>query len=213
MEINAGYLYFIKDDFFNKVQDKNLKMDYTATKRPHFLAFKETGTELLWVVPCSSRIEKFEKLIEDKKAKGKPTDGIKIVKIFDEKQALCFQDMFPVIRKFIQEPYIKGGQAVGIADPSVVDALEKHARKVIGILNRGVKFTPQSPDVERIKSLMLSEVEKDRSVREAAATKDDNPKPQNLNEWRRQMDEMRKSVAATKEAPTPNRGGNTDREK
>lgn len=153
-----GHLYFIKDDFFKRVNEKYLKYNYETTKRPHYFTYRDPNTSLLWVVPCSSKVEKFERIIEDKKAHGKPTDIIKIVKIFDRKHALLFQDMFPILDKYISEPYIKGGQNVAIADPKVIDMLEKNAKKVIGLLKKGIKFTPTQPDVQNIEKLMLIEV-------------------------------------------------------
>ena len=39
MEILTGSLYFVSDDFFAKVQDPYLKINYEHTKRPHYFAF------------------------------------------------------------------------------------------------------------------------------------------------------------------------------
>lgn len=85
MEIIAGSLYFVSNDFFAKVNDPYLKINYESTKRPHYVAFLDNATGLYWLVPCSSKIEKFERLIQKKKEQHKPTDTIKIVKIFDRK--------------------------------------------------------------------------------------------------------------------------------
>ena len=54
------------------------------------------------------------------KEQHKPTDTIKIVKIFDRKTALFFQDMFPATARYIDGQYIKGGQTVRIADPKLI---------------------------------------------------------------------------------------------
>lgn len=110
MEILTGSLYFVSNDFFEKVQDPYLKINYEDTKRPHYFAFYDSQTGLFWLVPCSSKVEKFEKLIEKKKEQHKPTDTIKIVKIFDKKTVLLFQDMFPTTEQYIDGMYIKGGQ-------------------------------------------------------------------------------------------------------
>ncbi len=101
MEIIAGSLYFVSNEFFAKVNDPYLKINYESTKRPHYFAFLDSATGLYWLVPCSSKIEKFERLIQKKKEQHKPTDTIKIVKIFDRKTALLFQDMFPATARYI----------------------------------------------------------------------------------------------------------------
>ena len=122
------------------------------------IAFLDNATGLYWLVPCSSKIEKFERLIQKKKEQHKPTDTIRIVKIFDRKTVLLFQDMFPAAARYIDGQYIKGGQAVRIADPKLILELEKTARKIIGLLHRGIRFTPTQPDVIRIERLMIEEL-------------------------------------------------------
>lgn len=79
MTIESGHLYFVFDDFFAKVKDPFLKINYENTKRPHYFAFHDVSTDLFWLVPCSSRVEKFERIIEYKQSRHKPVDTIKIV--------------------------------------------------------------------------------------------------------------------------------------
>ncbi len=98
-------------------------------------------------------------MILKKKEECKPTDTIKIVKIFDRKSVLLFQDMFPVIAKYIESPYIKGGQPVRIADPRIILELEKNAKKIVNLLHRGVRFTPTQPDIIKIEKIMLEELQ------------------------------------------------------
>lgn len=157
MEILTGSLYFVSDDFFAKIQDPYLKVNYEDTKRPHYFAFKDIKTGLYWLVPCSSKIEKFERLILKKQAQHKPTDTIKIVKIFNRKAVLLFQDMFPVTAEYISGQYTKGGQPVRIADPKLIQELEKNAKKIISLLHRGVRFTPTQPDIIKIEKMMLDD--------------------------------------------------------
>lgn len=158
MHIQPGSLYFVTDEFYTKVQDPYLKMNYDHTKRPHYYAYEDPGTGLYWLVPCSSRVDKFEQLIERKHAMHKPTDTIQIVRIFGRRTVLLFQDMFPIAAVYISAPYVKGGQIVRIADPKVIRELERNARKVINLIRRGVRFTPTQPDALRIERLMLAEL-------------------------------------------------------
>ena len=58
MEILTGNFYFVSDSFFDKIKDPFLKMNYETTKRPHYFALKDKYTNLLWLVPCSTRIKK-----------------------------------------------------------------------------------------------------------------------------------------------------------
>lgn len=164
MKITNGYLYFISDEFFQKVNDPYLKINYEKTSRPHYLAVKDSDTGLNWVVPCSSKIEKYENIIEQKKALHKPTDTLKIVTIQGRKSALLFQDMFPIIEKYIQSSYILAGIPVSISNEKIISVFEKNAKHVINLLHRGVRFTPTQPDANRIEKLMLEELAKDKNI-------------------------------------------------
>ena len=131
MDIEQGSLYFLADDFFDTVNDPYLKINYEQTQRPHYFAFKETGTSLFWLVPCSSRVEKYKNIIQKRREQKKSTYGLKIIKIQGNENALLFQDMFPIVEKYIQAPYIRGGQVVRIADPKTINDLESNAKTVI----------------------------------------------------------------------------------
>ena len=158
MLLKTGSVYFVSDSFFEKVNDPFLKINYETTQRPHYFAFQDTVTSLYWLVPCSTKIDKFENIIRKKLEQHKPTDTIKIVKIQNQKTALLFQDMFPATVNYITEPYIRGGQPYYIADPKLVSELEKNAKKIITLLRRGIKFTPTQADVNRIEKLMIAEL-------------------------------------------------------
>ena len=157
LAVKAGCLYFVDDAFFEKVNDPNLKINYDKTSRPHYMAFYDTATSLYWLVPCSSKVDKYERIIDQKQKSRKPTDSIKVVKIQNKKAVLLFQDMFPTCDRYIREQYIRGGQAVYIANPNVVKELEKTARKIIILLKRGVRFTPTQPNILLIEKLMQQE--------------------------------------------------------
>lgn len=113
---------------------------------------------MIWVVPCSTQCQKYENIIAKREKQGKPTDTIKIVTIHDVRQALLFQDMFPITYKYIESEYIIAKQPVYIKNQKVVSKLEKNAKKVISLIHRGVKFTPTQPDILRIEKLMLEEL-------------------------------------------------------
>ena len=58
MELLKGNLYFITDEFFERVGDPYLKINYETSMRPHYFAVRDKKTALYWMVPCSTRIEK-----------------------------------------------------------------------------------------------------------------------------------------------------------
>ena len=72
--------YIIKDKFFEDMPDPYLKGN-KAGNRPHYYCFEDTNTGIYWMIPLSSRIDKYKKIVENKEKAGKPCDIIHIVKL------------------------------------------------------------------------------------------------------------------------------------
>lgn len=158
MELVQGSLYFISDDFFEKVEDSNLMVNYATIKRPHYYAVRDVKTGLLWMIPCSSRVEKYQRIIHDRKNRHRSTLGLRIVKIRGEKTVLLFQSMFPIREKYIVGRYFRAGMPVLVANPETVEIIERQANRVITFIRRGIHFFPDQPDAMRIEKLMLEEL-------------------------------------------------------
>ena len=138
-------------------------MNKEDTQRPHYYAFKDSSTNLLWVIPCSRQVNKYKAIIEKKKKNGKKHNHIQIIKVNGIEQAFLFQDMFPIIEKYIKNPYIKQNVFMEIKDPKKLSAIEDNAKDIIKLMRHGVKFTPTQPDSIRIEALMIEELNKDQN--------------------------------------------------
>ncbi len=89
------------------------------------------------------------------------TQSVRITLLLEiVKRYFSFKYMFPVITRYIDGQYIKSGQPVRIADPKLIQELEKNARKIINLLHRGVRFTPTQPDIIKIEKIMLEELQR-----------------------------------------------------
>lgn len=65
MEIKTGYLYHIKDEFFKSVNDNSLMMNHEqGMKRPTYFTIKDK--EILWFIPISSKVDKYQRIIDKK---------------------------------------------------------------------------------------------------------------------------------------------------
>ena len=59
-DIKPGYVYHIKDLYFDKAQDIKLMRNHEGgTYRPTYFCVKDEKTGLLWVIPMSSKTEKY----------------------------------------------------------------------------------------------------------------------------------------------------------
>ena len=61
--------YIIKDKFFVDMPDPYLKGN-KAGNRPHYYCFEDTNTGIYWMIPLSSRIDKYKQIMENKKKLG-----------------------------------------------------------------------------------------------------------------------------------------------
>ena len=57
--------YIIKDKFFEDMPDPYLKGN-KAGNRPHYYCFEDTNTGIYWMIPLSSRIDKYKGIVEKK---------------------------------------------------------------------------------------------------------------------------------------------------
>ena len=65
MDYQEGYVYHIKDEYFTKSNDPNLMQNKeNGNYRLTFYCMRDEKTSLLWLVPLSSRVEKFQAIYD-----------------------------------------------------------------------------------------------------------------------------------------------------
>ena len=144
--------YIVKDSFFDLANDPHLENN-KGENRPFYLCFAETNekTKLLWMIPVSSRIEKYQGIIDQKAMMHKPIDGLYICEIRGRrKEAFLIQDMFPITANYIEREYSHNGSHFLLTREKGIVAIEAKANKVLRLLKKGIRLTPTSSDVERI---------------------------------------------------------------
>ena len=89
--------------------------------------------------------------MEKKVKAGKPCDILHIVKLDDSREsAFLIQDMFPITEEYIEREYTIAGNHLMLTSEHTAREIEQKAKKVMGMLKRGIKFTPTQPDVMAI---------------------------------------------------------------
>lgn len=151
--------YIIKDRFFQDMADPYLKGN-KGENRPHYYCFEDAQEGIYWMIPLSSRIEKYQKIVEKKEKANKSCDIIHIATLDDNRQsAFLIQDMFPITLDYIEREYTLAGNHLTMTSQHTAREIEKKARKVMGMLKRGVKFTPTQPDVMAILEKLKKQAE------------------------------------------------------
>ncbi len=103
------------------------------------------------MIPLSGRIDKYRQIMEKREKDGKPCDILHIVKLDDSREsAFLIQDMFPITEEYIEREYTIAGNHLMLTSEHTAREIEQKAKKVMGMLKRGIRFTPTQPDVMAI---------------------------------------------------------------
>lgn len=86
-----------------------------------------------------------------KEIKEKSCDILHILRLDDKRESVfLIQDMFPITEKYIEREYKIANNHLMLTSKQNVKAIERKAKKVRGMLKRGVKFMATQPDVARM---------------------------------------------------------------
>lgn len=69
--------------------------------------------------------------------------------------AFLIQDMFPITDEYIEREYTIAGNHLMLTSEHTAREIEQKAKRVLGMLKRGIKFTPTQPNVIEILNRML----------------------------------------------------------
>ena len=143
MKIKTGYLYHIKDEFFDIINDENLMQNHErGKKRPTYFTIKDK--DILWFIPLSSKIEKYG-----------VCNTILIREIKGIKHAILLQNAFPTLEKYIDHVHTQDGIPVKVVDSLKYEILDNF-ELMLKLKNKGINlfFT----DIDKIKGKILEEL-------------------------------------------------------
>lgn len=161
MQINVGCFYFIKDSFFDVIDDLELMQNKeNGNKRPCYYCFKSKEYDsIIWFIPVSTKIDKYQKIYDKKLQKqiklGKTPsiDTIVFGNVANTYSAFLIQNMFPVTEEYIESQYIKNKVAIKLSNKLQNEIISK-AIKVLNLYNHGMKNIV-FPDIDRILGQLL----------------------------------------------------------
>ncbi len=155
MEIKTGYLYHIKDEYFDVVNDENLMQNHEkGKKRPTYFTIKDK--DILWFIPISSKVDKYKRIIDKKIEKYGFCNTIIIREIAGEEAAILLQNAFPTLEKYIDHVHTVDGVPLKVPT-DLQNEIKSKFKNMIGLKKRGTNlfFT----DIDKIKQQMLDETQ------------------------------------------------------
>lgn len=158
MKFQEGYVYHINDDYFAKVQDGKLMQNKeNGTYRPTFLCIEDRkNAGLLWVVPMSTRVDKFQAIHDKQQARYGKCLTI-IMGEFDGRAAVfLLQNMFPITEKYLDHIHTRNGNPVPVKH-SISQEVRSNLQQLRQLIYRGKNVV--FPDIKRLEQIMLSELQ------------------------------------------------------
>ena len=153
--IIPGYVYHIKDKYFEVANDKMLMRNYeSGAYRPTYLCLKDEKTGLHWAIPMSTRVDKYKMVVDKDVEKYGRCVKILIARYGKKDSAFLFQNMFPITDKYIDHLHTIGGIPATL-DKNVKHEVTQGFKECRRLYKRGVKviFT----DIDRLEKLMLEQ--------------------------------------------------------
>lgn len=140
MEI--GCFYFISPQYFQDFSNTNLmqnkpKSDGHEHNRPAFMAIKGISKDIYWVVPISSKVDKFTRIYQNKVQKYGKCDTIDFAYVLGQKRAFLIQNMFPITDKYILNRYNDRNSVKVTIDNVSMKRITQKANKVLTLHRKG----------------------------------------------------------------------------
>lgn len=146
--------YIVSDDYFKVFPDPYLKGN-KEERRPHYYALFDKDTQLYWMIPMSSRIEKYASIINAREKSNRPCDILHIAKLDNgQKSAFLIQDIFPVSKDFIEREYTIADNHLRVTSEHLAKTINQKAKNVLMLTRKGVKLNPTQPDVLKIEQIL-----------------------------------------------------------
>ncbi len=153
MKVQTGYLYHIKDEFFDMINGKGLMINHeNGRSRPTYFTIKDK--DILWFIPLSSKVSKYQPIIDKKVKKYGDCRSIMIREIADKKSVILLQNAFPTLEKYIDHPHTINGAPARVGD-LLKDEILENFNALLAMKKQGINlfFT----DIDRIKEMILEE--------------------------------------------------------
>lgn len=139
MTVTPHGIYILKDSYYEKYDINNKMMDNKRETRPHYFAIELD--DILWMIPMSSKVEKYREKINEAESKGKKCLYYHIGKFAGKESAFLIGDMIPVTEQYILREYTVAKVPYVVKDSDLNRKLTSKAKRFL-LLARQKKIRP-----------------------------------------------------------------------
>ncbi len=155
MKIKTGYLYHIKDEFFDIVNDENLMTNHErGKKRPTYFTIRDK--DILWFIPLSSKVSKYKKIVDKKIERYGFCNTILIDKVIDKESVILLQNAFPTLEKYIDHVHTVDGKPAKVPE-TLEKIIVNNFKNLLKLKDNGINLF--FADIDKIKEQMLKELD------------------------------------------------------
>lgn len=123
--------------------------------RPCFYAFQGAHQGLYWMIPFSSKVEKFKTVYSTKVGRYGRCDTIDFGYVLGREKAFLIQNMCPITTEYMKEEYIDSNSNLPVRVNGAFEAqLIRKAKRVLALQRKGYQLI--YPDVLFIEKKLLA---------------------------------------------------------
>ncbi len=158
--MDVGHFYFIDDQYYSDFKGMSLESNKdTINGQPHdrpcFYAFLDSSTGLYWMIPFSSKVQKYWNIYNKKIQRYHRCDTITFGYVLGYEKAFLIQNMCPITPKYIKNEYIDSATSLPVSIAGNLEAdLIRKAKRVLALQRQGAKLI--FPDVLKIEQALLN---------------------------------------------------------
>jgi hypothetical protein len=152
MEI--GHFYFLDNSYFRDFPDPHLEgnkdeLNGELHGRPCFFSYLDKSSQIYWMIPISSKIDKYKKIYLEKINRTGRCDTLVFGYVLGHEKAFLIQNMCPVIPKYINCEYINRETNVSVRVDGILERdLYQKSSRILALAKIGKKVI--FPDVLKI---------------------------------------------------------------
>ena len=137
LEIREHGLYIISDEYFVEFSSPNM-MDNKYETRPYYLVVKAEGP-ILWLIPLSSKVDKYQKSIEkDEQKRGKGNCIYHYISRFKGRDSVfLIGDAIPITKSYIKRAFTVNQKPFIIEDQTDIKNIRKKFSRYLALVRQG----------------------------------------------------------------------------
>lgn len=166
--METGHFYFISDLYFETFPDDKLMKNKGVIaglphSRPCFFSFQDERSGIYWLVPISSKVEKYRAVYQKKISRYGKCDTLVFGEVVGQPAAFLIQNMCPITPKYITEEFRdkQSNRPVRISG-NMEAVIIKRAKNALALIRKGIKLI--FPDVLQIERQLLIELQSEKDL-------------------------------------------------